>query len=83
MPVISSLLDTDFYKLTMQQAVLRRFPDATAEYAFTCRSACGRRSSSAFDQGVYRADNPLVWRWNVILLLFRLLLRGLPDNLSA
>ncbi|KAH8116827.1 nicotinate phosphoribosyltransferase [Phellopilus nigrolimitatus] len=32
-----SLLDTDLYKFTMQQAVLRHFPDAQATYRFTHR----------------------------------------------
>lgn len=35
---IRSLLDTDFYKLTMQQAVFHRAGATTAEYAFFCRS---------------------------------------------
>ncbi|KAF8962685.1 nicotinate phosphoribosyltransferase [Flammula alnicola] len=34
-----SILDTDLYKLTMQQAVLRIFPDIQASYRFTNRSA--------------------------------------------
>jgi nicotinate phosphoribosyltransferase len=36
--IIQSLLDTDLYKLTMQQVVFHQFPQATAEYRFTCRS---------------------------------------------
>lgn len=32
-----SLLDTDLYKLTMQQAVLHHFPDSQATYRFTHR----------------------------------------------
>jgi nicotinate phosphoribosyltransferase len=36
--IISSLLDTDLYKYTMQQAVFHQFPRAHAEYAFKCRS---------------------------------------------
>lgn len=35
--IITSLLDTDLYKFTMQQAVWHRFPHASAEYAFRCR----------------------------------------------
>ena len=36
-PVITSLLDNDLYKFTMWQAMLHRFPQTTAEYAFLCR----------------------------------------------
>jgi nicotinate phosphoribosyltransferase len=36
--IINSLLDTDLYKITMQQAVFGQFPQATAEYAFKCRT---------------------------------------------
>lgn len=38
MPIIDSLLSTDLYKITMQQAVFHQFPLASAEYAFHCRS---------------------------------------------
>lgn len=34
---VSSILDTDLYKLTMQQAILERFPTAGAEYVFSNR----------------------------------------------
>lgn len=37
MPIIKSILDTDLYKLTMQQAVLRLYPDAVVEYRFKNR----------------------------------------------
>lgn len=37
-PVIRSLLDTDFYKLTMLQAMLHTFPANQAQYALVCRS---------------------------------------------
>ncbi|HZZ95087.1 MAG TPA: nicotinate phosphoribosyltransferase [Usitatibacter sp.] len=37
-PVITSLLDTDVYKFTMLQTFLHRFPAATGEYRFACRS---------------------------------------------
>ncbi|KAF8253989.1 nicotinate phosphoribosyltransferase [Wilcoxina mikolae CBS 423.85] len=35
---ITSILDTDLYKLTMQCAVLRSYPDADCTYAFTNRT---------------------------------------------
>ncbi len=36
--IIQSMLDTDLYKFTMQQAVLHRFPALDVEYAFKCRN---------------------------------------------
>lgn len=38
MSIINSLLDTDFYKFTMAQVVLHRYPAAMARYAFKCRN---------------------------------------------
>lgn len=38
MSIIKSLLDTDLYKFTMQQAMLHRFPANQAVYQFRCRS---------------------------------------------
>lgn len=37
-PVIQSLLETDLYKFTMQQAMLHAFPANDAEYRFLCRN---------------------------------------------
>ncbi|KAF7330408.1 Nicotinate phosphoribosyltransferase [Mycena venus] len=37
LPLPRSILDTDLYKLTMQQAVLRHFPATKASYKFTLR----------------------------------------------
>lgn len=36
--IIKSLLETDFYKLTMLQVFLSKFPSATATYKFKCRN---------------------------------------------
>ncbi|WP_263078941.1 nicotinate phosphoribosyltransferase [Endozoicomonas sp. Mp262] len=36
-PIIQSLLDTDLYKYTMQQSMVRRYPGATAKMAFRSR----------------------------------------------
>lgn len=38
MPIIESLLDTDLYKLTMQQAALHQFPTVDVTYEFRCRN---------------------------------------------
>lgn len=35
---VQSTLDTDFYKLTMQQAYLHHYPDASSRWEFKCRS---------------------------------------------
>ncbi len=37
-PIITSLLDTDLYKLTMMQAVYHQFPGAVVEYEFKLRN---------------------------------------------
>jgi len=36
--IITSILDTDAYKLHMQQAVFHHYPDATVVAQFRCRS---------------------------------------------
>ena len=36
--IVQSLLDTDFYKLSMMQAVLHNYPNAEVEWEFRCRS---------------------------------------------
>jgi len=41
-----SILDTDLYKLTMQQAALSLYPDAVAEYRFI-----NRRPTDVFEEG--------------------------------
>ena len=38
-PIVRSLLDTDFYKLTMMQAVLHNYPNAEVEWEFRCRNS--------------------------------------------
>lgn len=38
MTIIASLLDTDFYKFTMQQVVFKKFPDVEVEYTFKNRT---------------------------------------------
>ncbi|RKO99381.1 hypothetical protein CXG81DRAFT_2034, partial [Caulochytrium protostelioides] len=45
---IRSLLDNDLYKLTMHQAVWKRYPDATVRYAFKNRSPAQRFSARGF-----------------------------------
>ena len=43
--MLTSLLDNDFYKITMQNAVIKRFPYAHARYAFI------NRGEHAFPEG--------------------------------
>ncbi|KAJ7494570.1 nicotinate phosphoribosyltransferase [Mycena galericulata] len=49
LPLPRSLLDTDLYKLTMQQAVLRHFPDTQASYKFTLRDKNVAFTKEAFN----------------------------------
>lgn len=37
--IVQSMLDTDFYKLTMMQAVLHNYPNAEVEWEFRCRNS--------------------------------------------
>lgn len=37
-PIITSLLDTDAYKVHMQQAVFHQNPNVNAAYEFICRN---------------------------------------------
>ena len=46
---ISSFLDTDLYKLTMQCAILKYLPDIEVTYAFTNRTPSMRLSRRAFE----------------------------------
>lgn len=38
-PIITSLLDTDWYKLTMMQGVHHKYPNASVTWEFRCRNA--------------------------------------------
>ncbi|USW48757.1 Putative nicotinate phosphoribosyltransferase family [Septoria linicola] len=46
---VSSLFDTDLYKLTMQCAVLKYFPDVNVEYKFTNRTPHMRLTREAYN----------------------------------
>ena len=46
--IINSILDSDLYKFTMQQAVLNQFPQIFVEYKFKCRME-GIDFSDCFD----------------------------------
>lgn len=48
-PVITSLLDTDLYKLTMQAGVFADFSDAQVEYTYTNRTPDKKYTSEAFE----------------------------------
>ena len=45
---ITSLLDTDLYKLTMQCCILKFFPDVQVTYSFTNRTPDKKLSRAAF-----------------------------------
>jgi nicotinate phosphoribosyltransferase len=49
-PVLTSLLDNDFYKFTMQHAVIKQFPTAMARYRFINRG--GHRFPDGFDKAL-------------------------------
>ena len=51
-PVLTSLLETDLYKLTMWQALLHRHPATQAEYRFVCRNP----QAAAFPLAELRAE---------------------------
>jgi len=55
--MITSILDTDLYKFSMQQAVLELYPDAQAEYRFTNRGT--QRFPKDFDKKLRKAINDL------------------------
>jgi nicotinate phosphoribosyltransferase len=55
MPIITSLLDTDFYKFTMGQLVFHRSPDVPAKYAFLNRTS-GVRLADFIDEEELRRE---------------------------
>ncbi|KAF8650999.1 hypothetical protein AX16_004985 [Volvariella volvacea WC 439] len=70
LPVPASILDTDLYKFTMQQAVLHYFPDVYATYRFTNRSKdvlfslqCFERFRAAVAQFTNLALTPSEQEW--------------------
>jgi len=58
--MITSLLDTDFYKLSMHQIVLHQFTDTMVRYKFKCRSKDVKFSKQCYDRitnAIYRLDD--------------------------
>lgn len=55
MPTIQSLLDTDFYKLTMGQLVFKRYTDIPVKYAFKNRTQ-GIRLADIIDETELRQE---------------------------
>jgi len=55
MPIIESLLDTDFYKFTMGQVAYLRYPGVTARYAFKNRTQKARLAE-AVDEAALRRE---------------------------
>lgn len=56
-PVISSLLDTDLYKLTMLQVMLHHNPDAAGQTEFVCRNSPSFPLASLARQVERQIDN--------------------------
>jgi nicotinate phosphoribosyltransferase len=54
---VSSLLDTDLYKLTMQCAVLKYFPDISVSYRFTNRTPHMQLTRAAFNWLQIQVEN--------------------------
>lgn len=57
---ITSLLDTDLYKLTMQCCVLKFFPDVSVTYSFTNRTPDKKLSRAAFNWLQAQVESALV-----------------------
>ena len=49
-PIITSLLDTDLYKFSMQQTMFHKHPDLMGTYYFKCRNDDVTFTSSQFDE---------------------------------
>ncbi|HYG40975.1 MAG TPA: nicotinate phosphoribosyltransferase, partial [Cytophagales bacterium] len=62
MPILHSILDSDFYKITMQNGVLRLFPKAKARYQFV------NRGKHTFPQGFAEALREAVDEMNNLRL---------------
>lgn len=60
---IHSIIDTDTYKLSMQQAILQHFPQATVSYHFTNRTPSMKYNKQAYE-----------WLCNQIFSLSKLVL---------
>lgn len=67
---VISFLDTDLYKLTMQCAVLKYFPDVFVTYAFKNRTPEKKLSRAAFEwlQTQINSESPVPDPWRVLLM---------------
>lgn len=54
--MINSILDSDMYKFTQQQAVLEQFPDVDVEYVFTNRDLKMKFTEAAVEEIRCRID---------------------------
>jgi len=79
MAIINSLLDIDFYKLTMLQLVVHQFPDVHVKYSFHCRTP-GARLTEFIDRGRLKEEFDhvcgLAFRSDELGYLNRLTLNG-------
>lgn len=55
-PIISSLLDIDFYKFTMGQFIFLLYPEVRTKFAFTCRTQRSPLPAEIIPEGMLREE---------------------------